>query len=469
MNSGPSATFGPLKLKPFRAAVVVDLGFGDAGKGLLTDFLVRRMEADLVVRFNGGAQAGHNVVCADGRHHTFAQFGAGSFINGVRTILSRHVVIHPTGLLLEGEALRKKGMPDIFSRILASEQSLLITPFHQAAGRLRELARGDSPHGSCGIGLGEAVKDSIAAPNDAVRAGDLYDLPRLRGKLFRMKERMWNEVRLFASGRMDAKEMSSESAIFERADAMQQWIDASLCMAKLGVVAPESALARWMKEAKGVVFEGAQGVLLDESRGFHPHTTWSRCTFDNAMEIFSEVAPDEHIKRVGVLRAYVVRHGPGPLPTEDEGLRPAVLEHNRFGKWQGRVRYGWFDGVLADYAMRSAGPFDLLAMTHLDVPARLKRWKLCNGYKISSGSLPEDLQMESLHSGTIRSLAVVKEPSLARQERLTDLLSKAEPCYRECAANEASVIRFTEEMLSRDIDIISRGPSALDVETTWPL
>ncbi len=125
--------------------------------------------------------------------------------------------------------------------------------------------------------------------------------------------------------------------------------------------------------------------------------------------------------------------------------------------------------MLADYAMRSAGPFDLLAMTHLDVPARLKRWKLCNGYKISSGSLPEDLQMENLHSGTIRSLAVVKEPSLARQERLTDLLSKAEPCYRECAANEASVIRFTEEMLSRDIDIISRGPSALDVETTWPL
>ena len=92
-----------------RAYIIVDLGFGDAGKGLLTDFLARRCHAGLVVRYNGGAQAGHNVVTADGRQHTFAQFGSATFIPGVRTYLSQHVVIHPGALLVEGDLLVQHG------------------------------------------------------------------------------------------------------------------------------------------------------------------------------------------------------------------------------------------------------------------------------------------------------------------------------------------------------------------------
>ncbi len=138
-----------------RAFVVVDLGFGDSGKGLLTDFLARRTGASVVVRYNGGAQAGHNVVTSDGRHHTFAQFGAGSFVPGVRTFLSRHVIVHPTALLFEGRALEEKGVGDVFSRLRVSEAARVITPFHQAANRLRELARGEARHGSCGVGVGE--------------------------------------------------------------------------------------------------------------------------------------------------------------------------------------------------------------------------------------------------------------------------------------------------------------------------
>ncbi|HEY7215209.1 MAG TPA: adenylosuccinate synthetase, partial [Thermoanaerobaculia bacterium] len=137
-----------------RAFLLVDLGFGDAGKGLLTDFLVRRSGATVVVRYNGGAQAGHNVVTPDGRHHTFAQLGSGSFVAGVRTFLSRHVVVHPTALLAEAAALRAKGVGDALDRVRLSERALVITPFHQAAGRLRELARGAARHGSCGVGVG---------------------------------------------------------------------------------------------------------------------------------------------------------------------------------------------------------------------------------------------------------------------------------------------------------------------------
>ena len=101
-----------------RISIVVDLGFGDSGKGLLTDYLVRSTGATVVVRYNGGAQAGHNVVTPEGRHHTFAQFGSGTFVPGVRTFLSRNVVIHPTALLREEAHLREIGVHDAFERIV---------------------------------------------------------------------------------------------------------------------------------------------------------------------------------------------------------------------------------------------------------------------------------------------------------------------------------------------------------------
>src|ERR1700734_1777495 len=120
-----------------RAAMVVDLGFGDAGKGLVTDFLVRSLGAGLVVRWNGGAQAGHNVVAPDGRHHTFAQIGAGTFVPGVRTHLAERTIVHPTALGVEAARLAEIGVPDALDRLSVSERALVITPFHQAANRLR--------------------------------------------------------------------------------------------------------------------------------------------------------------------------------------------------------------------------------------------------------------------------------------------------------------------------------------------
>jgi adenylosuccinate synthase len=124
-----------------RAYILVDLGFGDCGKGLLTDFLARHFDAGLVVRYNGGAQAGHNVISPDGRQHTFSQFGSATFIPGVKTYLSKHVVVHPRALLVEGDILVGKGVNDAFSRIRISDQTLVITPFHQAANHPRNRSR----------------------------------------------------------------------------------------------------------------------------------------------------------------------------------------------------------------------------------------------------------------------------------------------------------------------------------------
>ncbi|MFN8614260.1 MAG: adenylosuccinate synthetase [Vulcanimicrobiota bacterium] len=361
-----------------RAVIVADLGFGDSGKGTMTDYLVRSLEAGLVVRFNGGAQAGHTVVDPGGRKHTFSQFGAGSLVPGVRTHLSRFMVVHPGGLLREAEILGG----DCLSRLTVAPEALVITPFHQAANRIREIRRGADRHGSCGLGVGETVADSLAFPEDTIRFKDLGSATALRRKLLRVQSRKWSEL--------------GSDPVLESADVIDDWI--ALVGAMRVALAEDS-----FRET--VVFEGAQGVLLDEWRGFHPYTTWSTCTFDNALELLSDY-PGE-VSRLGVLRSYHTRHGAGPLPTEEPGL---ALEEpdNHFGPWQGAFRNGWADAVLGRYAIACCGGVDGLAITHLD---RVRPdWKLCTDY---ARGVPRP--------GPFRDLEY--------QELLTALLQSSQPRY----------------------------------------
>src|SRR3954468_7069157 len=124
------------------AILVVDLAFGDCGKGTVVDYLAREHGAHTVVRFNGGPQAGHNVVTPDGRHHTFAQFGSASFVPGVFTYLSRDALLNPLNAFREEAHLRAVGVDDAFERLVVHPDCRVITPYHVAANRLREIARG---------------------------------------------------------------------------------------------------------------------------------------------------------------------------------------------------------------------------------------------------------------------------------------------------------------------------------------
>ena len=121
-----------------RAIIVIGLGFGDCGKGTIVDHLTRAPGAHTVVRFNGGPQAGHNVVLPDGRHHTFSQFGSGTFVGGVQTLLSRFMLVEPYALLNEANHLVQSGVPDPLDRLWIDKRCAVITPAHQAANRLRE-------------------------------------------------------------------------------------------------------------------------------------------------------------------------------------------------------------------------------------------------------------------------------------------------------------------------------------------
>jgi adenylosuccinate synthase len=447
-----------------RAYVLVDLGFGDAGKGLLTDYLVRRTGATLVVRYNGGAQAGHNVVTPDGRHHTFAQLGAGTFVPGVRTFLSRYVAVHPTALLVEAEALAAKGVDDPLSRLQISENAPIITPFHQAAGRLRELALGPERHGSCGVGVGEAVRDALERPEEAVVAGDLRGGgEHLRSKLARIRDRLQAEIE--ALGPIADRSASWELGVFKNRALLDRWLTRAVSLAERGLIVPDSTLRAALAQTGSVVFEGAQGVLLDEWAGFPPFTSWSRCTAENALALLAEAAPggEREVLRIGVLRTHAVRHGPGPLPTETAELKAAVVEHNAQNDWQGKVRYGWFDAVLARYALDVAGPLDALALTHLDVPARLGRWRLCGGYEGDEGAdAPADL-VERSASGRITRLRPGAKRSLPHQERLTTLLAGLVPALEDCAPEEEAVLERTENLLGRKFSWGSRGPRSTDV------
>lgn len=440
-----------------RAIAVVDLGFGDAGKGLLTDFLTRRIGATVNVRFNGGAQAGHNVVTADGRHHTFAQFGAGTFTPGVRTYVSRHVVVHPTALVREARVLETKGVPAALSRVAVSERALVVTPFHQAANRLRELARGSARHGSCGVGVGETVHAAILYPEEAVRAADLRDRRMLSGKIVRVRDRLRAELNGVPFP--DSVDANHERAIFDSPSVMATWIEQ--CEPVAECVAPDRTLSEWLSCAEAVVFEGAQGLLLDESLGFHPHTTWSRCTAENARELLAESAPRTDLRVCGVLRAHSFRHGPGPLPTEDDSLQDLVVEHNACNSWQGRVRRGWFDAVLARHALALTSELDALVLTHVDALPRRARWSMCDAYELGDRA---DHDLVRTRDVRTRELPVEMHPSLERQTRLGQLLARCRPHLEPIPAHEAGYLECIEARLARKVDIVTRGPTPADVD-----
>jgi adenylosuccinate synthase len=414
--------------------IVVDLGFGDAGKGTVVDWLCSREEpvlpntglagpAPTVVRFNGGAQAGHNVVTADGRHHTFAQFGSGTFTPGVRTHLSRFMLVDPLALAAEAAHLASAGVSDALGRLTVDAGVLLTTPYHAAANRARELARGRKRHGSCGMGIGETARYALDHPADAPRAGDCLDPRTLVTKLRTLRERL-----AIQTGTLDAPPVADVCRAYRAFAERVALTDAAF-------------LGRLLREGP-VVFEGAQGVLLDEWHGFHPYTTWSTTTFANAETLLAEAGLTA--TRIGVVRCYQTRHGPGPFVTEDRSLE-LPEPHNAAGAWQGEFRAGHFDTVALRYALEAAGGADMLALTHLDTAARHPEFRVCRGYDIDGEKVTR------LDVGPARDLAA--------QEALTRRLLRARPVYDDAGGDWPQAVA---EALGVPVFLASHGPRARD-------
>jgi adenylosuccinate synthase len=409
---------------------------------------VRALPGATVVRFNGGAQAGHNVVTPDGRHHTFSQFGAGTFVAGVRTHLAARVIVHPTALLVEARCLEATGVNDALERLTVDPRALVVTPFHQAACRLRELSRGAGRHGSCGVGVGEVVRDSLAHPEDALRVGDLADAGSLPRRLGRVRERILEDVRGLPPPESGGDGWDAEMRVAAGTDAVDAWIDATRPFVARVEARSDADLGEGIRAGTPVVFEGAQGVLLDEDRGFHPHTTWSRCTFSNVDELLREVTPDRALLRLGVARVHAHRHGPGPLPTESSELGAALAEpHNGDGGWQGRFRLGWPDLVLARYARAACGRVDAVALTHVDALAAPVRWRIARSYD----------------GGSITNLPAHPPQDLDGRAAATARLMRVEPDLREVEVGD--VQDALAEAYGAPIRLRSTGPTTRHVWT----
>lgn len=452
-----------------KAYIVTDISYGDAGKGTTVDYLVRQAESAVVVRHNGGAQAAHNVVLPDGTHFTFAQFGSGSLVPGVRTHLSRFMVINPQNMLYEAEAL-KWHVPDVWERVTVDQDALITTPWHRAANRLREQARRGDRHGSCGLGVGETVSDSLYAPEHAIRVRDLRE-SNLEDRLNALRDYKLQQLKReldmhYIVNSPDWEPFTNEFLAMAMVATYRMWLD------RVTVVEGD-VLGELAARHDLLVFEGAQGVLLDERYGFHPYTTWSKTTHQNALTLLDEIGFQGEVTRLGTMRSYTTRHGAGPFVTEDAILTGHLPDaHNGFGAWQGNFRVGYLDLVAHRYALDVCEGTDELVVTHMDrLPAlsAMQPLQVCVGYRLPRHTSDADQFFWFNSYGVVTAIKPHLAKDIVRQARLTELLMSCTPVYQTVSAptdttddREQALLETIENFLGLSVRITSSGPTAAD-------
>jgi adenylosuccinate synthase len=262
-----------------------------------------------------------------------------------------------------------------------------------------------------------------------------------------------------------------EIRVFEDESLLDDIADTYAYLAERARLVDEAFLRGKLREPGTVIFEGAQGVLLDAHYGFAPYTTWSNITFDNALALLDECAYAGEVTRLGVLRTTFTRHGAGPFVTEDATLAPYVPEpHNANSAWQQGFRVGWFDAVAARYALDAAGGADALAITHVDRLPDLPAWKLCEAYEYDGD--PAALDGFFAHAERrVTGIGVLRPPSWEHQERLTERLMRCQPRYTELprTAGVEAYLSALEAALDVPVTLTSSGQTAREKAARQPV
>ncbi len=419
--------------------VVLGTQWGDEGKGKIVDLLTE--DAKYVVRYQGGHNAGHTLVI-DGEKTVLHLIPSGILRDNVKCVIGNGVVLSPEALLKEMKPLEERGIP-VRERLFISEACPLILPYHIALDQARELARGKKAIGTTGRGIGPAYEDKVA--RRGLRVGDLFDMVTFAEKL---KEVM--EFHNFQLVNFYKAEAVSYEEVLEQAQGY-----AELLTSMVIDVTDELDAAR--KRGDKIMFEGAQGTLLDIDHGTYPYVTSSNTTA-GGVAAGSGFGP-RHIGYIlGIAKAYCTRVGAGPFPTElYDGLekQDPVGKHlgtvgHEFGATTGRLRRtGWFDAV----AMRRAIQINSVSgfcLTKLDVLDGLEELKICTGYKMEDGSV---LEVSPMAAEAFEKATPIYETMPGWSENTFG--AKSLDALPQAALN---YIKRIEELTGVPVDIISTGP-----------
>ncbi len=412
--------------------VVIGTQWGDEGKGKIVDLLTDQAQA--VVRFQGGHNAGHTLVI-DGKQTVLHLVPSGILRDGVRCLIGNGVVLSPSALLEEIDMLAKSGVPAI-ERLGISESCPLILPYHIALDQVRELARGKQAIGTTGRGIGPAYEDKVS--RRGIRFGEL-----LRPEQFKERLREVMEYHNFAL------EHYFKTDTVDYQQVLDQALSQGERLAPLAEDIP-GTLHRMRAEGKSIMFEGAQGALLDIDHGTYPFVTSSNTTAGGACA-GSGVGPRHLDYILGIVKAYTTRVGAGPFPTElfDEVGQHLGEKGHEFGATTGRQRRcGWLDAVALRRSLE-VNSVTGMCITKLDVLDGLKTLKICVAYRLDG--------------------AEVAVPPVG-----ADGFEKCEPVYLELPGwqestvgarslddlpeNARAYLRKIEELTDVPVDVVSTGP-----------
>jgi adenylosuccinate synthase len=415
-----------------RNIVVLGTQWGDEGKGKIVDLLSR--DSDAVVRFQGGHNAGHTLVI-DGEKTVLHLIPSGILQPGVECLIGNGVVLSLHALREEIERLESRGV-EVRSRLMIAPNCAIIMPWHQQLDMAREKARGDRAIGTTGRGIGPAYEDKVA--RRGLRTSDLLDFASLPDKI----ENILDFHNFVLSERFGVDALSVE-AMVEEARALGDYF-----RDLVGDVSGRLYALR--REGRSVMFEGAQGSLLDIDHGTYPYVTSSNTTIGGVCT-GAGIGPDAIDYVLGITKAYVTRVGGGPFPTElfdEHGKRLAERGHE-FGATTGRPRRcGWLDAV-ALRRMVSLNGVSGFCVTKLDVMDGFEQIRVCTGYRLHG----QTLDAPPLDSRAWGDLEPVYETFPGWSEATRGVTRMA-----DLPANAQAYLAAMEELCGAPVHLVSTGP-----------
>lgn len=412
--------------------VILGTQWGDEGKGKIVDLLTDQVSA--VVRYQGGHNAGHTLVI-DGEKTVLHLIPSGILRENVMCYIGNGVVLSPEALIKEVGGLEARGVP-VRDRLRISPACPLILPYHVALDQARENARGEAKIGTTGRGIGPAYEDKVS--RRGLRVGDLFHRERFAAKLGEVLD-----YHNFVLKNYYKVEPIDFQKTLEEALAFADWL-------KPLVIDVTARLHELRRQGANIMFEGAQGTLLDIDHGTYPYVTSSNTTAGGT-STGSGVGPLYLDYVLGITKAYTTRVGSGPFPTElfdDIGERLATRGHE-FGSTTGRARRcGWFDAVILRRAIE-INSISGLCLTKLDVLDGLDSIRICVGYRDDEGNLIEAPSDADSYTGL--------EPVYEEMPGWSESTLGIQAVEGLPAAAQAYIKRI-EELVGAPIDIISTGP-----------